>query len=265
MRPTDHGRFRSALALARLEDGLTVVDWGCAHGWFASLLAERCPEARVIACDIPYPGGAPELGQAGVEYHVIDEAAPALPLRDGEVDRVFALDVLEHMGPASQRAALAEMRRVLARDGLLVVTVPHRGLLHWTDVENVRFRFPAIHRAVFSLLRGRGLYAQRYGANRLANFSADALEHHHYTAPELDDVLRGAGFGIRDRQYFGLAYAVPWVLAMLTEALRRATRRSSAPMLERLAGDLYVLAVDAKPPPRLAESLGVCACPVPSL
>jgi SAM-dependent methyltransferase len=244
------------LELARLRDGMSVIDWGCAYGGFAALIAEQCPTAEVIACDIPYPHGAPNFADPRIRFVLLDEAAPRLPIADATIDRIFLLDVLEHMGPSTRPVALAEMRRVLKPDGLIVVTVPYRGLLHWTDVENVRMNFPRLHRAVFSLVRGRAFYDERYGDNRLVNFSSDAVEHHHYQEAELVDVLASAGFAAADRRFFGVLSVVPWALIMLVEAVRRkAVRR--VPALERGIARVNLVSMDATPPRVLADSIGI--------
>ena len=49
----------------------------------------------------------------------------ALPYDAGAFDRVLCLDVLEHLAFAEQPLALAEMHRVLAPKGELLVTVPN--------------------------------------------------------------------------------------------------------------------------------------------
>jgi SAM-dependent methyltransferase len=263
VRKEDHGRFRYALELSRLEDGMTVVDWGCAHGWFASLIAERLPATRVVACDIPYSGGAPRFSSPRVEYHVLDETSPRLPVADASIDRIFLLDVLEHMGNRSRSVALAEIRRVLAPGGLLIVTVPHRGLLHWTDAENVRFRFPRLHRVVFSFVRGTRLLHERYGADGPNNFSSDAMGHHHYSDVELIEALRSAGLKVQRRLFFGTFYVLPWSLSMLLEFLRRTTGRPLRSM-DRAVSTIHLKAGDAKPPSRLADHIGVAAGVTPS-
>ena len=254
----DHGRYRYALELSRLEDGMMVVDWGCAHGWFASLIAERLPATRVVACDIPYAAGSPRFASPRVEYHTLDETSPCLPVADGSVDRVFLLDVLEHMGSRARSVALAEMRRVLAPDGLLIVTVPHKGLLHWTDVENVRFRFPRLHRLVFTLVRGPRLLRERYGADGPNNFSSDATEHHHYSHAELVETLRSAGLRVQGRLFFGALYILPWSLSMLLEFLQRTTRKPLR-SIDRAVSTIHLKAGDAKPPKLLADHIGVTA------
>jgi SAM-dependent methyltransferase len=57
--------------------------------------------------------------------HVRQGSILALPYHDHAFDRVLCLDVLEHLDFASQRAALAELHRVLEPGGELVVSVPN--------------------------------------------------------------------------------------------------------------------------------------------
>ena len=51
-----------------------------------------------------------------------------LPFRDGAFDTVLSVQVLEHT--ARPGALVAEMSRVLARDGLLILTAPFQFRLH---------------------------------------------------------------------------------------------------------------------------------------
>jgi SAM-dependent methyltransferase len=64
----------------------------------------------------------------GIENAVRADIA-ALPFSDGAFDRVFSLDVLSDRGVADDRRALAELSRVLAPGGVLVVRVPALGIL----------------------------------------------------------------------------------------------------------------------------------------
>jgi 2-polyprenyl-3-methyl-5-hydroxy-6-metoxy-1,4-benzoquinol methylase len=58
-----------------------------------------------------------------------------MPYQDGEFDAVLLLDVFEHLAFADQAKALAEIGRVLRKDGRLIASIPN--LAHW----NSRFRF----------------------------------------------------------------------------------------------------------------------------
>ena len=72
---------------------------------------------------------------------VVEGDAAALPFEDGAVDAVVMLDVLEHV--PEPRAVLTEVRRVLRPGGVVVLSVPHRGLLAPLDSLNV---YPALQR-----------------------------------------------------------------------------------------------------------------------
>lgn len=67
--------------------------------------------------------------------------AAALPFPDRQFDIITALDVIEHLD--DDRAALAELKRVLKPGGLLVVSVPAYKLLwtYWDDILGHRRRY----------------------------------------------------------------------------------------------------------------------------
>lgn len=123
---------------------------------------QRPADARVLEIG----GGASVLGGMikndlpGVHYvstdiaptnntHVVADAM-ALPVRDGVVDAVLALEVLEHM-PRPQ-LVLAEAARVLKPDGVLIVTVPFMFGEH--DFHDY-FRYTP--RGLAELLQGAGM------------------------------------------------------------------------------------------------------------
>jgi SAM-dependent methyltransferase len=105
------------------------------------------------------------------------EPAPRLPLNDGTIGTVEALDVLEHVH--DEQTWLAEIGRVLVPDGDVLVRVPLENLLAWADALN--------------------LY--RY-AGDVAGIGGVPLEslptgwHRHYAPTDLPDILELAGFRI---------------------------------------------------------------------
>jgi SAM-dependent methyltransferase len=72
--------------------------------------------------------------------------AKLLPFRDGAWQRVYCSEVLEHL--PSPAAALDEMRRIVAHEGVAVVSVPNERLIN----------------ALKALLRKSGLYRLRLNA-----------------------------------------------------------------------------------------------------
>ncbi|MGY1814812.1 class I SAM-dependent methyltransferase [Blastococcus sp. SYSU D00820] len=114
-----------------LRPGMTLLDLGCGEGRHAFEGFRR--GARVIALD----HGVPEVettrrwldaiaaaGEAptGASAEVVRGDLLALPVPDASVDRVIAAEVLEHI--PDDRAAMAEIARVLKPGGRVAVTVP---------------------------------------------------------------------------------------------------------------------------------------------
>lgn len=92
----------------------TVLDVGCADRWVESRLPACC---EYVGLDYLPTGGV--LYEA--RPHVFADAA-RLPVREGSMDTVIMLEVLEHVRHPSE--ALAEVARVLSPGGLLLLTMP---------------------------------------------------------------------------------------------------------------------------------------------
>jgi SAM-dependent methyltransferase len=88
-----------------------VLDAGCGEG----VLVEEFHERLAIE------GIDPNFQSA----HVQRASLTSLPFSDGSFGRALCLDVLEHLSFDEQPRALAELARVLAPDGELLVTVPN--------------------------------------------------------------------------------------------------------------------------------------------
>ena len=98
-----------------------VLEAGCGEGYGADLLAGGA--ARVLALD--YDTQA--IVHVGRRYPRVATARAnlvALPLRDGVVDAVVSLQVIEHLW--DQERFLRECRRVLAPGGALLLSTPNR-------------------------------------------------------------------------------------------------------------------------------------------
>ncbi len=94
-----------------------VLDLGCGTGGTMKALSGL---ARFVGLDMSPTAGRFTASRTGEA--VACGLATDLPLRDGSLDAVLALDVLEHI-PDDARA-VREVRRVLKPDGVLLATVP---------------------------------------------------------------------------------------------------------------------------------------------
>ncbi len=112
-------RYRWALALAK---GRRVLDAGCGTGYGTRLLLEA-GAAAVAGVDIS-PSAIRAAGIAAPEASVAVGDVRSLPFDDASFDLVVAFELLEHVLP--QEHVILELQRVLAPDGILVISSPNR-------------------------------------------------------------------------------------------------------------------------------------------
>jgi SAM-dependent methyltransferase len=165
--------------LGRLPQATRVLDAGCGEG---VLVEEFQGRLAIEGLDQDYESA-----------HVRRGSLLALPYPDASFDRALCLDVLEHLPFADQPRALAELHRVIAPGGELLVTVPN--LAH-------------LQSRVHFLLRGRLIHTAS-----LAKHPGDR------PAGEYVDLARQAGFRLRERS--GIFPTVP----VLTRWIRRSPAR----------------------------------------
>jgi SAM-dependent methyltransferase len=114
-------RAEALTARAGLAGGL-LVDVGAGRQPYATLFRSRV--RRIVA--IEFPGPSPR--------EAVDVMADAhtLPLRTGVADTVLCVEVLEYL--VDPRRAVAELARILAPGGALLLTAPQmRGASHETN------------------------------------------------------------------------------------------------------------------------------------
>lgn len=112
------------IRLAGLRAGLRVLDVGCGTGNLLRTTGRTHPEVELAGLD-PDPkalGRARrKAARAGVAVRLERGFAQALPYPDGSFDRVFSSLMLHHLDTAVKDELLAEVRRVLRPDGVLVL------------------------------------------------------------------------------------------------------------------------------------------------
>lgn len=102
--------------------GARVLEAGCGEGYGAALLAEEARAVLAVELDPVV------IGHAATRYrpriHPLRADLQRLPIADGSVEVVAALQVIEHL--TDQPRFLAECARVLRPAGTLLVTTPNR-------------------------------------------------------------------------------------------------------------------------------------------
>jgi len=100
-----------------LPESPRVLDIGCGGGATLVMLSQA---GRAIGLDRAEE--ALRLSRSRGRFPLVCGTAERLPFADDSFDAVTALDVLEHI--PDERAAVAEIARVCARGGLVIITVP---------------------------------------------------------------------------------------------------------------------------------------------
>jgi SAM-dependent methyltransferase len=186
------------------EAALRVLDVGCSFAYGSAAIQAGGPAGRVVVGVERDPEHLATARDRFPWITVLEGDATALPVPDAVADAVTMLDVVEHVD--RPEAAIAEARRVLRSGGVLVVSVPHRGLLERLDMLNVQ----------------ENLRRRRPDWPRLAPAAeSGGHEHRHFSVQELERVLAPLFVVNRvARTGFGLQELVHLVLLVLSVPLR---------------------------------------------
>lgn len=182
------GRRRVAIRLLKTavtKADPTVLDLGCGTGVIATELAKW---SHPIGLDMSDQALAYSRGR-GIT-NLVQAIGEALPLRDGSVDAILALDIFEHI--ENDAAAFREAFRVLRPGGVLVMSVP--------------------------------AFRTLWGPHDVA-----LMHHRRYTRPQVRAALGAAGFEVTKASY-SVFFLFPIVLAIrAVEKLKRGTPKASLP------------------------------------
>jgi ubiquinone/menaquinone biosynthesis C-methylase UbiE/UDP-N-acetylglucosamine transferase subunit ALG13 len=170
------------------------LDIGCGTGEFFNVLAGTT-QLECFAVD-PHAGYLGQLGQ-GENGHCISQISihSELPFPNQTFHSVSLLDVLEHV--PNEDKLLGEIYRVLGPNGRLVLTVPAHHVFSWLDPDNAKFRYPHLHRFIYSTWFGHEIYHERFvdlSNNLRGDMSVGKDEHTNYQKQWLIDRLEDHGF-----------------------------------------------------------------------
>ena len=164
-------RYCFAAPIAR---GKRVVDAACGEGYGSALLAREA--ASVVGVDI----GGEAIAHASARYrgprlHFVQGSVTALPLRDATFDVVVSFETIEHL--SAQREMLAEFRRVLTSDGVLVLSSPNRPIYSGDGAVANPFHVRELDRGELKALLDERFPQQQWYAQCVASHSLLWSEH----------------------------------------------------------------------------------------
>ena len=172
------------IGLADAQPGMRVVDLGCGTGNLLVTLGRQRsgldlagldPDERALARAARRSRGA----RLSVDWR--RGFAQELPYPDGSVDRMFSSLMLHHLDNASKDELLAEVRRVLRPDGVLVLADldghdAHRG--HGFSRHLARRSTAVTNPEILARIQGSGFEAEPPTAYVLAGLSITVVKAH---------------------------------------------------------------------------------------
>lgn len=168
--------------------GGKVLDVGCGSGIMVEALLERgCsfwgvdPAPGMIEDATKRFGDVPNV-------HLAVGSAESLAFPDNYFDAVLCMGVVERV--KDDRLALAEMIRVLKKDGTLVVTMPNKYSPYFLWRDNVFYPAVSVIRPVYLKLRGR-------------NKSPVIPGHRLYSASSYETLMNELGCRVTEVAYMG--------------------------------------------------------------
>lgn len=128
-------RYRSVLSIVA---GKTVVDIASGEGYGSNMLASVA--LHVTGIDISseaVKNASEKYKRENLDYMVGDVAE--IPLETGSVDVVVSFETIEHVSEEKQKQFLAEAKRVLKADGVLIISTPNKKI--YSDKYNYHNEF----------------------------------------------------------------------------------------------------------------------------
>ena len=188
----------------RFAAGKRVLDAACGEGYGTALLGAVAASVVGIDLDIATIDHARVTYGEGIRIRFVAASCSGLPLPSASFDVVVSFETIEHLQAAEQPDMLSEFARVLAPDGVLVISSPNRRL--YSDARDYvnPFHLQELYRDDLARLLGARFPAQRWYHQRLAFWSGIWAERSGKQSASAGTGL-GASAGIDDANEAALA------------------------------------------------------------
>ncbi len=155
----------------RFVQGKRVLDAACGEGYGTALLATVAASAVGIDVDLATINHASATYGEGRRVRFVPTSCTGLPLASASFDVIVSFETIEHLSAEEQPDMLSEFARVLAPDGLLIISSPNKRL--YSEARNYAnpYHLNELQREDLARLLMRRFPAQRWYHQRLACWS----------------------------------------------------------------------------------------------
>jgi SAM-dependent methyltransferase len=155
----------------RFVPGKRVLDAACGEGYGTALLGAVAASAIGVDVDLATIAHARATYGEGKRLRFFASSCTGLPLPSASFDVVVSFETIEHLAAEEQADMLSEFARVLAPDGLLVISSPNKRL--YSEARNYvnPYHVQELYREDLARLLGRRFPAQRWYHQRMACWS----------------------------------------------------------------------------------------------
>ncbi len=102
-----------------------VVDAGCGSGFLSAFLAESCQHCLGVDVHSEAIRFASETFSEQKNLSFIESNLTDAPVGDNAIDKIYCVEVIEHLSSADARSALEAFNRWLKPGGQLLITTPN--------------------------------------------------------------------------------------------------------------------------------------------
>ena len=118
----------------RFAHGKRVLDAACGEGYGTALLGAVAASVIGVDIDLATIAQARATYGEGTRVRFVATSCTGLPIPSASFDLVVSFETIEHLSGEEQPDMLAEFARVLAPDGVLIISSPNRRL--YSDARN---------------------------------------------------------------------------------------------------------------------------------
>ena len=155
--------YQRYLSVRNLVKDKVILDAACGEGYGSNMLASSARQVTGIDIDKETIERARKTYASCGNLQFMQGSIERLPIADGSVDAIISFETIEHVSEETQKKFLEEIKRVLKKDGFLVMSTPNKRI--YSDLHNYKNEFHIkefYHDEFVDFLKSKFQYVQMF-------------------------------------------------------------------------------------------------------